>query len=81
MAWTITISEDADTTGEKTVSATWTDQDLGVFSFSRGYKSNPNGISNFVADAIAKRNVWKTRRQNQIAKETELLTAITTADV
>lgn len=81
MAWTITISEEPDSTGEKTVTATWNDQDLGVFSFSRGYKSSQAGVNNFAADAIAKRNLWKTRRQNQIAKETELLTTIVAADV
>lgn len=80
MSWTIQISDDPDTTGEKSVTATWTEP-LGTFAYTDKSGASSDAASKFVTKAIAKRNSWQSKKTADGAKVNEVLAAIIAADV
>ena len=83
MSWQITISDDPDSTGEKTVSATWTEatgSPPAVFSYSIRANQTPGAANAFVAAAIAARNAWQAKRVTIAAQTAALRTKFTAAD-
>ena len=79
MSWTIQIADDPDTTGEKTVTATWTDPAYEhPFTFSRRIKTIYAGYVGFVAQAKAALVVWQARQAELIEIRDWLLGMINT---
>jgi hypothetical protein len=78
MSWVISVSVDFDKTTAPAVgqaTATFTDGDGSIFSWSqRASFTSANG-DKFVADAIAARNAWQTKQK---AAETTALNSLVT---
>lgn len=80
MSWQVTIADDADTTGEKTATAIWTELGGKVFSYQVRGKATAGAVTAFVAAAIAARNTWQTKNMAIAAAEANVLTKINAAD-
>lgn len=77
--WEMNISVDED--GDlASVSATWTDPTLGVFSYSRRSRVSVTSADAFIAEAIAERDIWQVATQNDITKSAWASDRINTAD-
>jgi len=79
MSWQISVSDDPDTTGEKTVTATWAEP-TGVFAYSIRANQTPGAANAFVAAAIAARNAWQAKRVTNAAQTVALMAKFTAAD-
>lgn len=62
--WAITIADDADSTGEKTITGIWTDND-GEFSFSLRGTPDEKGQNSFIESAIKARDAWQTKKSDE----------------
>ena len=60
MSWTITIADDADTTGEKTITGIWTDIDSN-HPFSLRCRPDAKGQDAFIQAAIKNRDAWQAK--------------------
>lgn len=80
MSWQITISDDPDTTGEKTATATWTEAGGKVFAFTMRGKATAGAVNAFVAAAITARNAWQTKNTAQAAQEATVLARFVATD-
>lgn len=80
MAWTITIADDKDTSGERTVTGIWTDPVWGEFSFSYRVKFNAAGMDEFIAAAVPARDKWQTKCVNTKEKIDLCMSKILVAD-
>ena len=77
--WAIQIKDDADTTGERTITATWTEA-AGVFTFSDRFPVNATGRDKFIQRAISKRDNWQQQEATEKARVDQYLAALNTAD-
>jgi hypothetical protein len=68
--WTITISDDADSTGEKTITGLWAGKD-GEYSFSMRGTPDVKGQDAFIEAAVRARDAW----QNKKTAENEFVAA------
>ena len=75
MSWNITIGNDPDTTGEKTITGVWTETDGTAFTFSER-----SGEGSFIAHAVAARDAWREKTAADNAASDALLAALNTAD-
>lgn len=73
--WIITIGNDPDTTGERTIAGTWTEADGATFAFSERI-----GPTVFIAHAVAARDAWREKNAADKAASDSLLAALNTAD-
>ena len=82
MSWQITVILDLDQADVGTCSAVWTDPivALGVFSYSVRVKANVASVDAFIAEAIARRNAWQLKQQDNINKAAYVLGKINAAD-
>ena len=80
MSWQINIADDPDTTGENTVTGTWTELDGKTFAFSIRGKATEEAINAGIAAAITARNAWQGK--NAIIKATadDILIKLNAAD-
>jgi hypothetical protein len=81
MSWTIDLSDDLDTTGNRTVTATWTDPTLGAFTVSGPVRAVTADMNQAIAYIIAKRNAWKTKQTTAVTRLNTFLAALIAADV
>ena len=70
--WQVTVSDDSDSTGEKTAIATWTEP-TGVFTYSTRANATQAAANAFVAAAIIARNAWQAKRVILATQSTILL--------
>ena len=82
MTWQISVQFDADQADVGTVTGTWTDPlpALGIFTFSMRVKANAAGLTAFKTAAIAARNIWQVKQQENINKAAIVLAALNAAD-
>ncbi|MCK5611827.1 hypothetical protein KAR91_58700 [Candidatus Pacearchaeota archaeon] len=80
MTWEIQIRYDADQDDVGSISATWTDQEYGDFTFSDRIKSNQTGANAFIAEAIAARDVWQVKQAASAVGVVWVLGQINTTD-
>lgn len=82
MSWDVTVSLDNDKANVGRATATWTDPntDYGTFTHSARVEVSVAGRDAFIADAIAARDAWQTRRQDEIDKAQNVLTNINSTD-
>lgn len=59
--WTITIADDADSTGEKTITGLWTGKD-GTYSFSMRGTPDVKGQDAFIEAAMRARDEWQSKK-------------------
>ena len=80
MSWevVVTLADENNTVGS--VSATWTDETLGVFTYSRTARATQESADAFIARAIAKRDAWQTKQINNNIKSAWALDRLNTAD-
>lgn len=62
--WNIAIADDADSTGEKTVTGIWTDA-YGEFSFSLRVKPDAKGQDAFISAAMKARDEWQEKKSTE----------------
>lgn len=74
--WKITIADDPDTTGEKTITGVWTEMDGTTFTFSER-----TGQDVFIAHAVEARDNWKKKIIADKIISDALLSALNTADL
>ena len=79
MSWTITIADDPDTTGEKTVTGIWTDAD-GEHSFSMRCRPDAKGQDIFIQAAIKNRDAWQAKKTTEKDFVAVCLSKLNTAD-
>jgi hypothetical protein len=79
MAWTIAVQFDADKTNVGSVTATFTDTDAAVFSFTQRLQSTAGVVTSFTAAAIAARNAWQAQKTRQNTAVTALKAAFVAA--
>ena len=79
MSWemNVVIDEEGDLAS---VSATWTDPTLGVFTYSRRSRVSVESADAFIAEAIAKRGAWQIYQTENNTKSAWVLNRINTAD-
>ena len=83
MPWTVQVSDDADTTGEKTATAVWTEKTgspPAVFTYTGRGKATQAGVNAFAAAAIAARNAWQTANTANATASNAVLTRINAVD-
>ena len=78
--WAIQIANDPDTSGENTVTGTWTESDGRIFIFSVRGKKTDERINSGIADAIAARDAWQETNATIAAIELDILTKLNAAD-
>jgi hypothetical protein len=61
MSWSITIADDADTTGQHTVTGVWTEGDESV-SVTVRCRPDEKGIAEFITAAVKARDGWQTKK-------------------
>jgi hypothetical protein len=77
MAWVIAVQFDEDKTNVGTITATFTDVDATVFSFSQ--RAAASSVNAFTAAAIAARNTWQTKKTQNASAVSTVKAAFVTA--
>jgi predicted HAD superfamily phosphohydrolase YqeG len=77
MPWVINFSLDPDKGNVGTATAVFTDTDNTVFNFSRRTDTTPAAFQAFVQAAIAVKQTWIIRKQNESVAITNLVTGFT----
>jgi hypothetical protein len=65
MSWQITIADDADTTGEATITGVWTDK-AGEHTFSMRARSDAKGQDVFIQAAMKARDEWQVKKTAEL---------------
>lgn len=73
--WEITVGNDPDTTGEKTITGVWREADGTVFTFSERV---PESVFNI--HAVAARNAWREKMANDKVVSDALTASINAND-
>jgi hypothetical protein len=78
--WTITISNDEGRTDCGTITATWTEEDGTVFTFSMRSLTDGKGDAEFMEQAVSARDEWLSKRVNESAIASTLSGKLNTTD-
>ena len=79
MSWEVTVIEDKTSTLAN-VSATWTDLELGVFTYGRTSKVGPAQADAFIAEVILARDAWQAAQTENNTKSAWALARLNAAD-
>ena len=80
MTWEINVRLPKESNQVGSISATWTDETLGVFPYSRPCRATQDAADAFIAEVIAARDEWKADHAANSAKSAWVLGRINTAD-
>jgi hypothetical protein len=77
--WKINIADDADSTGERTITGTWTDK-TGEFSFSLRGRPDAKGQDTFIEAAMKARDEWQEKKSTEKEFVTNCLSKLNVSD-
>lgn len=80
MTWAIQIKYDADQDDVGSISATWTDQIYGDFTYPCRIKASQSEVTIFITDAIAARDTWQGKQLASVNKAAIVLDQINALD-